>query len=149
MPSWFATTFSMKRRRTLTCLTVTSSSENVSIMTCAPGSPPSTQLPQLHRVRTQPGEHLRGERCQPEGLHQVQHEDQGTHLLQVVQATPLQDARYSFNYLECPETLFGIESAMTFDGMKDPYARASIVEYIHFMRLTADGHILPKVYVYS
>jgi hypothetical protein len=32
--------------------------------------------------------------------------------------------------------MFGMDSAMTFEGYKDPYLRACIVEYIQFMRLT-------------
>jgi hypothetical protein len=45
---------------------------------------------------------------------------------------------------ENPEEMFGIESAMTFDGLKDPYMRASIIEYIQFMRLTDPLATKPK-----
>ncbi len=43
--------------------------------------------------------------------------------------------------------MFGIESAMLFDGIKDPYVRASIVEYIQFMRLTDPRAVKPKSYM--
>lgn len=45
--------------------------------------------------------------------------------------------------------MFGLESAMLFDGIKDPYYRACIVEYIHFMRMTHKFKKLPKFYVYK
>jgi hypothetical protein len=56
---------------------------------------------------------------------------------------------YSLSQLECPEDMFGVESAMLFDGMQDPYARASIIEYMHFMRLTNHQAVKPKFYVYN
>jgi hypothetical protein len=40
--------------------------------------------------------------------------------------------------------MFGVESAMTFDGLKDPYMRACIIEYIQFMRLTDPLAAKPK-----
>lgn len=56
---------------------------------------------------------------------------------------------YSLSQLECPEDMFGVESAMLFDGIQDPYARASIIEYMHFMRLTNHQAVKPKFYVYN
>lgn len=38
---------------------------------------------------------------------------------------------------------------MTFDGIVDPYMRASIVEYIQFMRLTDSLAVKPKEYMYK
>ena len=48
-----------------------------------------------------------------------------------------------------PELVFGVESGMLIDGVKDPYQRACIVEYMHFMRLTDPLKILPQFYVYK
>lgn len=45
--------------------------------------------------------------------------------------------------------MFGVESAMTFEGIKDPYARACMVEYMHFMRLTDSLAVTPKFYVFN
>jgi hypothetical protein len=67
----------------------------------------------------------------------------------MVQRTTLQNAWYASNDEENPEALFGMESAMTIEGISDPYYRACIVEYIHFMRLTHPGHVMPKFYVYK
>ena len=38
---------------------------------------------------------------------------------------------------------------MTFDGIVDPYMRASIIEYIQFMRLTESLAVKPKEYMYK
>ena len=67
----------------------------------------------------------------------------------LVQAAPLQDVRYLSSHSECPEDMFGVESAMTFEGIKDPYARACMVEYMHFMRLTDSLAVTPKFYVFN
>lgn len=45
--------------------------------------------------------------------------------------------------------MFGVESAMTFDGIKDPYARACMVEYMHFMRMTDNMAVTPPFYVFN
>jgi hypothetical protein len=36
---------------------------------------------------------------------------------------------------------------MLFDGIKDPYVRGSIIEYIQFMRLTDPFAVKPKPYM--
>jgi hypothetical protein len=43
--------------------------------------------------------------------------------------------------------MFGMESAMTFDGYKDPYIRASIIEYMQYMRLTDPHAVKPRFYM--
>jgi hypothetical protein len=65
----------------------------------------------------------------------------------MVQATPLRHARYAPHHPDNPESFFGVESAMTMDGIKDPYMRASIIEYIQFMRLTDPLANKPKSYM--
>ena len=43
--------------------------------------------------------------------------------------------------------MFGLESAMFFEGYKDPYLRASIIEYMQFMRLTEPLATKPHFYM--
>lgn len=38
---------------------------------------------------------------------------------------------------------------MTVDGIVDPYMRASIVEYMQFMRLTDSQAVKPKEFMYK
>jgi len=42
--------------------------------------------------------------------------------------------------------MFGLESAMTIEGNKDPYMRASMIEYMQYMRLTDPLAVKPKFY---
>lgn len=65
----------------------------------------------------------------------------------MVQTKALRHARYTHYYSDNPESFFGVESAMTMDGIKDPYMRASIIEYIQFMRLTDPLANKPKNYM--
>lgn len=105
------------------------------------------QVPQLHRNGTQSHQHLRLSRRTAETVHQVQQQDPLHAETPVVQTTPLRHARYARNYPDNPESFFGVESAMTMDGIKDPYMRASIIEYIQFMRLTDPLANKPKSYM--
>lgn len=65
----------------------------------------------------------------------------------MVQTAPFHHALYPPHYPENPEAMFGVESAMTFDGLKDPYMRACIIEYMQFMRLTDPLAAKPKEYM--
>ena len=68
---------------------------------------------------------------------------------QVVQGENLPDVGYRCCYKENPEEFFGLESGMLFDGIKDPYVRASIIEYLQFMRLTEPFAYKPKEHIYT
>lgn len=101
-------------------------------------------MSQLYRTRTQFDQHIRQQGGPAEGIHQVQPKNHLHEKIALVQTTSLQHAMYQPLNAENPEEMFGIESAMTFDGLKDPYMRASIIEYIQFMRLTDPLATKPK-----
>jgi len=64
----------------------------------------------------------------------------------VVQTKTVFDVGYVIFHSECPEVMFGLESAMTIEGNKDPYMRASMIEYMQYMRLTDPLAVKPKFY---
>ncbi len=104
-------------------------------------------MSQLHRTWAQSHQHLRLT-CRPaEAVHQVQQQDYLHAKATLVEATPIRNARYPWFHPENPESFFGVESAMTMDGIRDPYIRASIIEYIQFMRLTDPLANKPKDYM--
>jgi cytochrome c2 len=45
-----------------------------------------------------------------------------------------------------PERILGLESGMTFSGLKDPYERASVIEYLCYLRFTG-GHKVQSYWV--
>ena len=65
----------------------------------------------------------------------------------MVKTEPLSPFRYrELLLLDDPERVLGIESGMTFMGLNDPYERASLIEYMCYLRFTG-GHLIQKYWV--
>ena len=45
---------------------------------------------------------------------------------------------------ENPEEVLGVESFMTFYGLEDVYERASVIEYLHHLRIHTSSLVKPE-----